>query len=318
MGNLWSKIHGHSECLQNFKLMIENRRWPHASIFCGPMGVGKFLSARAVAQNLICATQKACGRCGPCLRVDVEQSESLLVIQPETAQIKVGQTREVLRFMYLKSLGPARVVIVNEAHRLNPQAANILLKTLEEPPEGSYLILVTSTLSGVLPTIRSRSQIMRFSTLEPNELGKVVAAPEWALRVGRVDLVNELLNLDEESTKDRTYGVWTLLLDGNVDEAFKKIKDKAKDREESCRVIWLWQQMLKAAWTRKVGKILRPWEGKVIERLSELDEDQLSGMVLGVVQLEKDMRAQLERSLCFENYFYKVDDFVQGRGGELL
>ena len=220
--------------------------------------------------------------------------------------------------MYLKNIGSARVVIINEAHRLNSQAANVLLKTLEEPPEESYLICVTSTLLGVLPTIRSRSQAVRFSTLKPDELGKVVKAPPWALSVGRADLVNELLGLDEEPMRECTYGIWTLLLDGDVDGAFKKIKDQTKNREESCRTVWLWQQMLKAAWAHKVGRKHQPWKGEVIERLAELDENQLSGLVLGVVQLEKDLAAQLERSLCFENYFYKVDDFVQRCKGDLL
>lgn len=311
--NLWSKIHGHSRCLQNLQHTIASGRWPSTSIFYGPPGVGKFLVAKAVSQNLICG--KVCGHCGPCRRVEVEQSESLLIIQPETTQIKADQAREVVRSMYLKNLGLARVVIINEAHRLNSQAANILLKTLEEPPQNSYLILVSPTLSGLLPTIRSRSQVTRFSILGPHELGKIVKAPDWALSVGRTDLVHELLDLDEEPIRDRTYGIWTLLFDGEVEEAFKKVKDLAKEAEESRRMVWLWQQMMKAAWVRKVGKRLLPWEGDVIEKLSKLGEDQLSEMVLGAFQLEKDIAAQLDRSLCFENYFYQVDGMIQGRVG---
>ncbi len=294
--------------------MINHGRWPHTSIFYGPSGVGKFLSAKAVAQNFICTTQRACGQCGPCVRVDLESSESLLLIQPEKLEIKVDQARSVVRFMDLKNLGAARVVIIDQAHRLNRTAANILLKTLEEPPENSYLILVTPTLSGVLPTIRSRAQVMRFAMLGPEDLGKLMegSVPPWILNLGRVGLAKEFLEQGAAMTA-WTYELWSALLGGDVGTAFGKLKDRVKDRGASLRVVWFWQQLMKAAWAFKVGRPVPPWQGEVLEGLACLGESQLSEISLKTVGLERDIMAQLERSLCFENYFYEVDDLIQGR-----
>ena len=299
--------------------MIEKGRWPPATIFCGPSGVGKFLIARAVAQKLICGERRGCGDCPSCRQVEAETSGSLLIIQPESTQIKVHQAREVVRFMYLKNLTSARVVIINEAHRLNPQGANSLLKTLEEPPENSHLILVAPTLFGILPTIRSRSQLIRFTALRSEELAQIIdaKAPQWILSLGRADLAQEWLDLDEEAMMERTYGTWSLLLSGDVVGAFEKVKVQSKDIEEGRRTLWLWQQMLKAAWYLKWGRSTQPWTGEVVKNLSELSDQKLSVMALGLVQLEKDLLRHLDGSLCFENYFYKVNDLIFKGGGAI-
>lgn len=302
---------------------MANQHWPSTSIFYGPSGVGKYLVAKAVAQNLICTTQSSCGHCGACQRVAEEASESLLTLQPRGEQVKVDQAREVVRFMYLRNWGAARVVIIDEAHRMNAEAANVLLKTLEEPPEKSYLILVIPTLLSFSPTIRSRSQVVRFSSLKPGDMAHIVDAPPWLLSVGRVDLAHKIMGLSPETLRDLTDGIWSLLLNGNVGKAFQKIKDHNKNSDELPLIFWLWLQMLKSAWTYKWEKqaISFACEGygrEVVERLSKLDEEQLSGLALGVVQLEREIAQRLESSLCFETYFYKADDWIQGRGGELL
>ena len=298
--------------------MLEKRRWPPTSIFYGPSSVGKFLTAQAVAQKLICQTQEGCGQCPPCQQVTARTSGSLLIIQPETTQIKAHQSREVVEFMQLKGLGVARTVIINEAHRLNSQGANILLKTLEEPPENSYLILITPSLSGILPTLRSRAQLIRFSSLPPEDLSQLIEAPQWALSTGQIHLAQELMELDKNSEQERAYSTWSTLLKGDVTGAFQQTKEQNKNIEDNRHTLWLWQQMLKASWFLKLGRNSHLWTGDVIQRLSQLNHQQLSGITLGAVQLEKDLLNNLDSSLCFENYFYKVNNFIQGRGGPLL
>ena len=315
--NLWSKIHGHRECIQRIQKRIESGTWPPTSIFYGPPGVGKFLVARAVAQHLTCVTQTGCGHCGACQRVEVEESESLLTVRPETEQVKVDQAREVVRFMYLKNWGPARVVIINEAHQMTTEAVNVLLKTLEEPPADSYLILIIPTLLGFSPTIRSRSQAVQFSLLAPEDLAKIINAPDWVLSGGRVDLANRFLNLGDESRKEMTYGIWSLILEGDVEGAFQKVRDWSKKPQKGRCVVWLWLQMIKAAWTYKWGKSEVGWEGEMVERLSKLGEDQLSKLAFGVVKLEGDIQRRLDGSLCFENYLYQANDWIKEKKGQL-
>ena len=101
-------------------------------------GIGKRQVAVAVAQQLLCSgRQEACGECSDCIRVKAGKHESVL-LQPDGAQIKVEQSRSVIKFLSLKSNHSVRIVIIDDAHLMNSQAANSLLKILEEPPSGVY------------------------------------------------------------------------------------------------------------------------------------------------------------------------------------
>jgi hypothetical protein len=95
------------------------------------------------------------------------------VVEPQGASIKVEQAREILRFLSLQRIGRARVVIIDQAHLLNAQAANALLKIVEEPPADVFFVLVTDQPSSLLPTVRSRAQLMRFVPLTDRELADV-------------------------------------------------------------------------------------------------------------------------------------------------
>jgi DNA polymerase-3 subunit delta' len=159
-------------------------------LFSGPSGVGKRLFAMALAQTLVCENlrqtemgPRACGDCGACHRIEKVQSESLLVVEPDGAQIKIEQARDILQFTYLQRLGRARIIVIDQAHLLNNQAANALLKSLEEPPVGTYFILITALAASLLATIRSRTQTVRFRALTDDEIAEVLAgkADPWVV-----------------------------------------------------------------------------------------------------------------------------------------
>ena len=90
---------------------------------------------------------KACGICGSCLRIAQGQSESMLEIRPDGQFIKVSQASEIINYLSLQQWGRARAVIIDDVQRMNMQAANSLLKTLEEPPERTYFFLLTINYS---------------------------------------------------------------------------------------------------------------------------------------------------------------------------
>ncbi|MEK7357797.1 MAG: DNA polymerase III subunit, partial [Bdellovibrionota bacterium] len=189
MARLLDRLQGHGSVLKPLIEAAARERLAPTLIFNGPSGVGKRLAALALAQSLVCEKSRdaACGECGGCLRIERGQSESLLVIEPDGAQIKIEQARDVLQFISLRALGRARVIVIDQAHLLGPQAANALLKSLEEPPSGTYFILVTPLASAILPTIRSRSQLVRFAPLDVKSLRAVLGAnaDEWVLRSAR-------------------------------------------------------------------------------------------------------------------------------------
>ncbi len=146
---------------------------PHAYLFVGPEGVGKATVARALALALHCRKGRddACGECSACMKVLHGNHPDALEIVPEGAQIRIDQVRELRHRMVHRPVeSNMRTVIIDEAHKMNPQAANALLKILEEPPEGNLLMLISSSTSALLPTVVSRCQVLTFSPLTEEEV----------------------------------------------------------------------------------------------------------------------------------------------------
>lgn len=173
---------------------LASQRMPHAYLFAGPEGVGKEMLAVGLAQTLLCPAPvrrqipglneegiDACGTCQDCVLVQADTHPDLNLVyrqlnrqHPESLvrkQKALQLTVDVIRHFLIDKAGqfPARgrakVFIVREAERLNDAAQNSLLKTLEEPPEATFLILLTSSLDVMLPTTRSRCQQVRFQPL---------------------------------------------------------------------------------------------------------------------------------------------------------
>ncbi len=139
-----------------------------------PDGVGKRLALQ-LAKSLNCAAAPAgldaCDACISCRKVDSGSHPDVQVIAPETKVFKIDQVRALIQeIYYLPFEGRRRVFILDDADRMNEEAANSLLKTLEEPPESSSLILITANLYALLPTIRSRTQVLKFQPIPVREL----------------------------------------------------------------------------------------------------------------------------------------------------
>ncbi len=164
MADELSALPWQNEVWQRLATALEEGRLPHALLIQGPQGVGKLCLARRLAAMLLChapGPEGPCGRCDACRRVVRQEHPDLAGCYPEEGKrvIRVDAVRELIDFLTLSAHGVrGKVVILAPAEALNVNAANSLLKTLEEPPANSTLILV-SHLPGRLPaTIRSRCQ----------------------------------------------------------------------------------------------------------------------------------------------------------------
>ncbi|HUL60882.1 MAG TPA: DNA polymerase III subunit delta' [Anaeromyxobacteraceae bacterium] len=176
----------------------------HAYLFGGPEGVGKALAARLLAQAANCEGGTAgppglrddpCGACGPCRKIARGLHPDVLVLAEERAMVKAGrwearggrapsrdivvdQVRDLVdhRLALKRFEGRWRVVVIDPADAMNAQAQNALLKSLEEPPEGTTLVLVASSPDGLLPTIRSRCQRVAFAPLPGDAIASRLGA----------------------------------------------------------------------------------------------------------------------------------------------
>jgi DNA polymerase-3 subunit delta' len=143
-------------------------------IFAGPRGVGKYRFALALAQALNCerpSNGDGCGECVSCRRIASGEHLDVQTFTPDGQFIKIGQMRDMSREVQFRPFeGRRRVSIIDEAHRMNDRAANSILKTLEEPPSSSLIVLITTKPYVLLETIRSRCQMLSFAPLTPAQL----------------------------------------------------------------------------------------------------------------------------------------------------
>ena len=174
-------LFGHRPTLALLSRAVAAGSLPPSLIFTGPDGVGKRAAALAVAQALNCPNPvpandslavDACGECPVCRRIVRGLHPDVTVVEPgETGSIKIDVVREEIRKTTFKPFeARRRVVIFDDADGLGDDAQNALLKTLEEPPPGSVLILVTAHPHQLLPTVRSRCPVVRFAPLAPEDV----------------------------------------------------------------------------------------------------------------------------------------------------
>jgi DNA polymerase-3 subunit delta' len=176
-------VAGHRPLLELLARAASRGTLPPSLIFAGPDGVGKRTTALALAQTLNCERPvawdgiDACGECAACRRIARGVHADVLTIEPgETGSIKVDQVRDAVeRAAYRPFEGRRRVVIVDDADALLPEAQNALLKTLEEPPAGSVFVLITARPDVLLPTVRSRCQRLRFGSIDAPDVAAFLA-----------------------------------------------------------------------------------------------------------------------------------------------
>ncbi|MCC6649143.1 MAG: DNA polymerase III subunit delta' [Polyangiaceae bacterium] len=225
-------IVGQEVAVTTLRRALSAGRVHHAYRFEGPRGVGKHLAALSLAQALLCPSGgEGCGACDACKRVvtvassepHVPQHPDVLMVElglydaetlgrksDETRDISVAQIRKVVlaRMPFQPHEGRARVVIVRDAHLLNVQAANALLKTLEEPPARTHFVLTTPRPDDLLDTIRSRTLRVRFGPLGDGALTELLlrrgitgdqAARAVALAGGSAEAALAAVDQDEAS-----------------------------------------------------------------------------------------------------------------------
>ena len=150
-------------------------------IFSGPDGVGKKQFALSLAKAANCQNpppthDDSCDRCPVCERIQANSYSDVVTIQPDGTYIKIAQTRALTDDVQVRPReGKQRFFLIDEADRLREEAANSLLKTLEEPPPSSTIILLTSRPDALLPTIRSRAQRLNFAPLSIAEMEAYLA-----------------------------------------------------------------------------------------------------------------------------------------------
>ncbi len=154
-------------------------RMAHATLLSGESGIGKKTLARLLAQGLLCRGEgtRPCGQCRDCKRFLARTHPDALfpVPAPKEKNIKIDALRQVIDALSRHSLeGGNRVILIENAERMTPQAQNCLLKTLEEAEESTFFLLTADVESAILPTIRSRCRVIRMQPWRPERIEKTL------------------------------------------------------------------------------------------------------------------------------------------------
>jgi DNA polymerase III subunit delta' len=170
----FSSLVGNERIKRLLRRAVVEGRISQGLIMAGPRGVGKFRFALSLAQAVNCERPidgDACGQCLSCRKIERGEHLDVRTYAPDGQFIKIAQMRELSREAQFRPYeGRRRVSIIDEADRLREEAANSILKTLEEPPGSSLILLVTSKPYALLDTIRSRCQMLGFAGLTTADL----------------------------------------------------------------------------------------------------------------------------------------------------
>jgi len=247
----FNDIIGHERPVRILQRALESDTLAHAYIFSGQDGIGKRRTAVALAVAVNCTETgpaNGCGACPSCRKVASGNHPDVHYLVPDGTDIKIDQIREAQATLSLRPFeGAKKVLIVDRAEAMNDAASNAILKTLEEPPGDAVIILVTSMPQGLLPTIRSRCQEVRFLPLPRAVLARALQEQRglseedaWfvaAVARGSFGSGQETDVAAARSERDGFLSLWSGMAVAGVGEVLKAAEALGKDREEFAHLL---------------------------------------------------------------------------------
>lgn len=310
MARLLDQVFGHKDLIANLLRTLSGERPGQTFLFIGPSGVGKKKVALGLAQALLCETSRqACGVCAGCLRVAGGAHESLKVIAPSGPQIKIDESREVIEFLSLRGLTARRVVIIDQAQCLNLQAANALLKVLEEPPAETFFFLIAPGAGGVLPTIRSRSRSVSFKPLLPEFIRQGAStAPEWAIRAsqGSFEKLSQLQDGPEQEIRAEALSLLQQFLEDPDFLTENNWRDSFKERARSQKILSYWSSCLRDALYYQQEQqplIMNVDQGELLKSLAKRGNLALLGLLERTLKIETEILQNRDVQLLIDQFW---------------
>jgi DNA polymerase-3 subunit delta' len=339
-------IEGHDKPVTILKRALANNTLAHAYLFSGEAGIGKKLTAFALAAAVNCQQalpEGGCGICPSCRRVAALTHPDVHLVMPESEderllaaragkdaekskkasdEIKIDQIRRAQESISLRpSEGRKKLLIVDGAEALNDAAQNAFLKTLEEPPGDCLIILLSSRPQSLLPTIRSRCQEIRFQPLPRRTLAEALVRKRglsgedaWFLAALAQGSMGRGLEMDleqEKAARDEVMALWTGLGAMSPAEVLSQAEALYKDRDRLERLLDIGVEWLRDALVyRETRDEQLLVQGQACERQQEWGERYSVPRMLADLDLFFASRDLLDRrvsaQLVAENLLFKL------------
>ncbi len=244
---LFSEIMGHDDIKEHLQTAIREDKPFHAYIFQGEVGCGKETMARTFAAGLQCLSEerdRPCGTCASCKQTDSGNQPDIVWVNRELSSIGVDDIREKINgsIAIRPFSSPYKIYIVPEADRMTEAAQNALLKTIEEPPEYGVIILLTSNISALLPTIQSRCLKLEFRPLSTATVEKYLIdkynVVDYRARTSAIfaqgnlgKAIRYIESEDFEEKKDKVLRILKNVQTMDVSEMLELIKEIGEDKD---------------------------------------------------------------------------------------
>lgn len=304
---------GHDFILDYLKDSIINGRLVHAYIFSGPTQVGKTLTAKLFAASILCASEdRPCQKCFSCqsLAKNLHPDFYLLEKPEDKKQISIEQVRELITKLSRGAVtGGKKVALISGAENLTTEACNALLKTLEEPTASTILIL-TANQENVLPTIKSRCQVIKFSTCKSEDLTKYLKSQfpdnknideivSWS--VGKLGLAHQLAGDENIYTEFKDLLTEEIAAaQGGLAERFKKSEKDSAEPDKLRSIISIWQLILRQAIFEKANST----ENK--NPLAKKDWREITNFASALLNANRQLNGNVNAKLLLDNLYLSL------------
>ena len=329
-------ITGQSRAKRFLQQLVRVGRIPHALLFSGMAGIGKAALAREFAKFLNCRGEDPSGcqdRCVSCRRIESGQHPDLLWLAPEGNYIKIEQIRTLrgrLRFRPFEAKW--RIVVIQDAQQLKEEAANALLKVLEEPPQWNVIVLLVLEPQMLLPTLVSRCCQVRLQPLEDAQITDYLISthqmtPPQAkqltrLAAGSLDRARQLTESGELAAINMILETTQDLARMSLIDFFQRMEQWAKqssslDRDLEVIQMWLRDLIIYRLLDRAPGQqdqLELAFSEQIRDALQGIPIDRLFDLYQHMANAVQHLRRNANRQLTLEGACLTIKDLLYGEG----
>lgn len=323
----FTDIIGHEKIILNLQNAIKNNHIAHNYLFNGAKSIGKETIAKIFAKTLLCKEKgiEPCNICSSCIQFEKGNHPDFKIVIAEDKTFKKGQVIQIQQDIRIRPFeGNRKVYILKDVEKMNREAQNTFLKTLEEPPEYAVIIMTTTNVYNLLPTVISRSQVLKFLNVEAIKIEtalinkfKILEDEAQFLSLYANGIVGRAIKLSKDEgfkdLRERTIEAIDSTINGDkikvfsTSEFFEKNKD---DIEEILDMILLWFRdvMIYKETNNEQYLVNKDKVYTIINHSKSLKTDKISDIIETIVKTKDEINSSVNFLLAIEMMLLKIQE----------